>query len=247
MKLKYSIFILLFSLLFTACSEDSVFHYLNKSDEQVTSIDTLPIIHRLLVHDDLNVQLISDTIFSIQITANKTLYEHINYEIINDSLILKNTNPYNWTSYNDSVYINFHVTQEFNRIETHGTGYVYCNDTVFFNKIVFYAFDGAGQFNILINTNNLTLVSHSFTTTGFNIYGITNSLRTRTRGMGKINCIGLEGQTAKIFHEGTNDCIINIKNELDVKIWSVGDVYYKGNPVITNQELKHKGQLIHID
>ncbi len=238
---------ILITAIMVSCSEDGLFHYIDKPDEQVMTIDTLPEIHRLLINDDLNVKLFSDTINALSIKANKILHKNITYEIINDSLILRNNNPYNWASYHDSVFIEFHVTNRLNRIESHGTGNITCNDTIYFQNILLYAFNGAGCFNLIVNTDNISIVSHSFSTTFYKIFGISNTLRTRTRGMGNIDCIDLNCKNATIFHEGTNNCTINVSNELYVKIWSIGNVFYKGNPAILEKELKHNGDLIHLD
>ena len=62
--------------------------------------------------------------------------------------------------------------------------------------------------------------------------------------MGYVNCKDIVSKTGNIFHEGTNDCIINIGEELKIRIWSIGDVYYIGNPVIVEKDINHQGQLI---
>ena len=98
--------------------------------------DFLPPINRILIFDDLNVLLINDTINSIEIQANELLYSHIEYQLINDSLIIRNNNPYNWTSYNDTIKIRVHTTKSLNHIENHGTGNIYSKDTLYYDRIL---------------------------------------------------------------------------------------------------------------
>lgn len=234
-------------LTFVSCSEDGLFNYIFKPDKIEVTNNNLPEIKRILVYDDLSIKLIPDTFNSIKIEANKLLHKNIEYEINNDSLILRNNNPYNWTSYNDSVLIEIHVTKFLNRIEVHGTGLVYCIDTLNFNAITLYAFDGAGEFNLKLNNIRTSIVSHSYSTTGFVLSGRSDLLNTHTHGKGIVDCRNFCCNIVKINHEGINDYHIFVRDTLYVAIYNVGNVYYSGNPDVRNVERIGEGMLIQIE
>jgi len=239
--------ILIISLLFSSCEEDSIFKYINKPDSLTEITIDLPKVNRLIVYDDINVQLVPDTINKLTIKTNEILIDKITYKTKGDTLILQNENPYNFTSYDEFVQTQLHITKSFNRIETNGTGIINCSDTIKNESLTLYAYLNAGEFNLVVNTKHLSIPCHTYATTDYTIKGFTENLSTASLGIGKFNLLDLKTNNANIWHYGINDLYINVKNNLSVKIWNVGNVYYKGNPKITSTETTSKGKLIHID
>lgn len=62
-------------------------------------------------------------------------------------------------------------------------------------------------------------------------------------GVGDVNAYDMEVGNCKIVTTGVGDCKVFVRDELDVLILGVGNVYYKGNPGIT-QNVTGVGSLI---
>jgi hypothetical protein len=63
-------------------------------------------------------------------------------------------------------------------------------------------------------------------------------------GVGKVSAFDLEVGTCNITITGLGDCEVNVKNELNVDISGIGDIYYKGNPNTGQQTISGVGRLI---
>jgi hypothetical protein len=55
----------------------------------------------------------------------------------------------------------------------------------------------------------------------------------------------LESNRALIGQHATGDIYVNVKDALDVEITDAGNVYYSGNPTITQRPSPGNGKLIH--
>jgi hypothetical protein len=62
-------------------------------------------------------------------------------------------------------------------------------------------------------------------------------------GVGQVDAYDLEVGSCTIISSGVGDCKVKVRDELDVTITGVGNIYYKGNPSI-NQNLIGVGKLI---
>lgn len=76
------------------------------------------------------------------------------------------------------------------------------------------------------------------------VIGRTNYNYIFDQGYGFLHLQNLQSNSAFIVQHGTGDIHVNVSNEMDVEITGIGNVYYAGNPVIT-QTSTGGGKLIH--
>jgi len=97
------------------------------------------------------------------------------------------------------------------------------------------------RFDISISEiNNIKLVGVG----NFDLSGdLQDDLSISLIGVGSIDAYDLEVGNCTIVSTGVGDCKVRVRDELDVIISGVGSVYYKGNPLIT-QNVTGVGSLV---
>ena len=232
----YNLLLSLTIIILCNCSRNNEdYSIIEKNIPEVTTIE---------IYDDINVILFPDSIYKVKIYAIEEIISNIKIDTANGSLHIKNKNKHNWLHYSDSITVEVLFGNKLGKIHTHGTGKIISLDTIKTNYIRFYAFNGAGEFNVSIISNSTSVISHSYTTTDFFISGKTNQLSSTARGMGKIKLENLKSNNARIIYNGTNEYFVNAINELNIEILNIGNVYYKGNPEVINIKKTGKGELV---
>jgi hypothetical protein len=116
-------------------------------------------------------------------------------------------------------------------------------DTLYADNFVLNDHSGSG-------TINLKLVSG---TSSFNMYsgpidliitgrsGVSNLY---SNGYGKADLSNFPSANFSITNNSTNDCYINVYDDLNAQIGNIGSIYYTGSPSILTTNITGSGQLI---
>ncbi len=230
---------ILFCLIITCCTKNK--------DNYVIYEKKVPEVNQIDIFDDINLVLYPDTIYMVKIETNENIISKIKIDTLEGSLHIENNNKYNWMRYNDSITLHVFFGNKPLKIHSHGTGKITSFDTLKTSFIRFYAFNGAGEYEVKIISAITSVVSHSYSTTDFYIIGKTNLISSHAKGMGKMYLQNLEAKKANIIYDGTNEYYVNVTEELNVTLKNIGNIFYKGNPKIIKIERIGKGELIPLE
>ena len=153
---------------------------------------------------------------------------------------MEDKNSYNYMrSYNNrtTVYVTYASQPEFFRVEADAS--MRTLDTLR-NDFSFLAESGGGSAFFLVNNLFIDVGVNAV----FDVYmsGKTNVLQITNWGWAPLHFENLEGNEVVVTHHGLSNVFVNARDVLNVKLFCSGNVYYRGNPSIT-EERYAKGKL----
>jgi hypothetical protein len=243
-NLKY-IFLLLSITIFQACDSEEAFDCFKKSGEETTVIiDDFPDFAELLIHDDIELEIVETNQEYFELTYGKNLIPKIVLDHENDSLRFFNQNFCGWTRDFEKPKLKWYTNKTKINIYCLSNGKITSGDTIR-NDFIIRIESSTNEVALKINNNNTTLLSNSSTL--FNVAGKTNGLRIAAYfNDGKYNCGDLLANRANVLQRGYNDIIVNVKDSLIGSIENAGRILYRGNPGV-KVEVSNGGELIHLE
>ena len=148
--------IIIFSLLVSSCEKAPLTN--GKSTTEIREFSEP--ITSLYVYDDIDLTLIEDETFRIEVTTGENLMEKITSEVINSALYLKNENIRNWArSYDYPLEIKVYHNS-INHINYKSWGFLKTEgllnqDTI--SNFSLYVEQGSGDIDIKLNCKNLNI------------------------------------------------------------------------------------------
>jgi len=239
---KPFLFVALTWLFFTACKKESC---LGEAGSVVTVTRATSTFHQIDVYDNIDVILIQDSIEKIELVAPQHLEPNIITQIENGVLRIKNEASCTWlrrASEKATAYVHL---KKLDRIDYAGSGAVSSSNTLLADNLTIYSERGAGNIELTVKAvqtfsyimdENADIILHGSSDVCYSYTG--------SRGT-----IGFSDFTVKkmvIEYGGVRDATIHVTEDLNAILYYKGNVYYKGLPVITKNEVHSSGQLIHI-
>lgn len=197
----------------------------------------------ILVEDDINVKLIQNTAFQVELMAGTNLIDEINTYVSDNTLHLENNNVCKWArSYeyeiNSSIYFN-----SLNQIIYKGSGEITSPDTLFLSNPEIIMQGGNG--NMYLKVKARKIIARGKSGAGdVLLTGHTDTLHVDVRHAGLFDFSGLKANVVTVHQGGTNNILVHSTNELHVNITYIGNVLYEGDPVVLKLKKTGEGQLI---
>jgi len=211
----------------------------------------------------VNVKLKHSNQPHLELTCPENLIDNITTEIIGDTLVIKNTNKFNWIrSYDYSIDLTVYY-DSLREINYASIGDLYCaehdsirgvltqlTDTV--EGVVIPVFphvfhlnvnEGSGDINLLFNCD---VLKHKFGngTSCVTCRGKVGYSEHLTRSYGLIHAEEMSSNFVVVQSESTNDTYVWAKTNLKVYLYNIGNVYYKGDPEWSILACTNNGRLI---
>ena len=258
---RIAVLFFLVSLTLASCTKmDALFN----NGEPVTEQRNVE--HRFSVismYNNVNVKLVRDSHPRLELTCPKNLIEKVTTEIEGDTLFIKNENEYNWlrsydydidlTVYYDSLQtINFASIGDLScaeplmcvgeqTIDSTELGV----DTVWIKAFYLNINEGCGNINLDFDCG--VLKTHFGNgTSEVTLSGEANYTEIITRSYGVVHAENLNSNFVRVQSESTNDTYVLARTKLTVWLYSIGNVYYRGNPWIV-KECTSDGRVIKMD
>jgi hypothetical protein len=229
--------VLFFCLLIIACKKEK--------SEQAIIITNLPKFDKIELNDFFDVFIIEDSSYQIEIRGSKELISHLDYQVINNELVIKNNKKLKWSDPQNNLItlyissmglkeINANETcniKSINPITTHEFGIILKSkanvaDLLFDNEIVYY-------WNNFPCGGKLTLS------------GKTNELKLWNTALMSVDASLLECQKALVENSSKGNCTVNVSQQLKYSIEGEGDIIVLGNPnQIILEQKSSSGKLI---
>ena len=235
----YHIILLLFLLY--SCKRENMGDCFKSTGEIITEVRMVAKFDKLYVEDNVNVFITIDSIREVRIEAGKNLIPLITTEVVNNQLTIKNNNRCNWVrSYKHKV--NAYITvNDIKHIHNNGYGKIVSTDTIE-TDIIRISVENQGDVELILKADYTYCDMHS--SGDIILKGWTGVNEISTYGSNWVRCSGLRTGYTYLWSHTTGDCYVNVTKELGAYIYSIGNVYYSGNPPSVITEINGSGQVI---
>ena len=197
----------------------------------------------ICMYNNVNVNLIHSQHPHFELTCPKNLIDNIVTEIRNDSLIIRNDNDFNWLrSYDYSIDMDLYFDSlcEINyasiaKLTTQDTlfGCLMTDslDSISRRTFMLRTKEGCGNIDLTFNCDMLR--DRFFNgTSKITLRGTAGYTEHIIRSYGTVHAEALDANMVTVLSESTNDVYIQVRNggSLNAELFSIGNLYYKGNP-----------------
>ena len=248
----------LVSLMVASCSKMEALFTNGEPIIEQRSLD-----HRFNVikmYNNVNVKLVQDNHPGLELTCPKNLIEKVTTEIHGDTLVIKNENDYNWLrSFDYSIDLTVYY-DSLRQIDFASIGDLRCTDsirgigeltidstdagvdTIWTRSFYLNIKEGCGDIDLTFNCN---VVKSNFSngTSLVTLRGLAQYTEIIMRSYGAVHAENLNSNFVRVQSHSTNDAYVWARTKLTVWLYSIGNVYYKGNPRIV-QECTNDGRVI---
>ena len=241
MKNRYKLFLIAI-VLFTSCKKEACF---SEAGGEVIVTRATTAFHEIDVNDNVNVVLTQDTMESIRVSAPQHLEPNISTTIENGILILKNEATCTWlrdASEKATVYVHL---KKLDKILYAGSGQVTSTNTLMADNLMLYSKEGAGNIELTLNARQ-TLSYIMDENADFILHGTSDVCWSYTASRGTIDFADFVVKKMIIEYGGVRDATIHVTDSLNSIIYYKGNLFYKGAPSITKDEVHSSGRLIHL-
>lgn len=198
---------------------------------------------RLILEDNINFELIQNDTEKIKIDGPENIIPNIQTEISEQVLTISNKTDCRWLRDASEKIIVRIFFKDLTQINYNGSGDVTNLDTLKLNSLEISSEKGAGNVNLTLQAENLNL-SNLKENAGFILKGLVNYCGIYSNARGQLNIHDLVINNLTIIYSGLADTYTQVMNSLDATIRYKGNIYYKGNPVVTRSDYFSSGRLI---
>jgi len=192
-------------------------------------------------HNNVNVIITQDTFTSVTIEAGKNLIGKVTTVVQGDSLVIRNNNKCNWIrsyKYDINAYI---TVKNLRRIDHQGFGKISSSTTV--NATTLYISNhNNGDIELDLNVGYLYTDMHK--TGDVILKGAAGGHEVYSSGNNWLRCSLLETGYTALHSVTTGDCYVRALDSLTAGIYSLGSIYYSGNPQKITSTIEGSGELI---
>jgi hypothetical protein len=241
MKHLHQLFILLL-LFFSACKKESC---LGEAGAETTVSRPIAPFHEIDLYDNIHVVLTQDTIERITISAPQNIEPNITTTVENGVLTLRNEAPCTWLrSASEKITVYVHL-KKLDKILYAGSGNVTSTNTLITDNITFYSEEGAGNIEVHVNAvQTFSYIMHE--NADITLHGTSERCWSYTNDRGSIDFSDFVVKQMVIEYGSVRDATINVTEDLNSIIYYKGNLFYKGTPVVTKDEVHSTGRLVHV-
>lgn len=222
------------------------------------------------IYNNVNVRLVQSDRPHLELTCPKNLIDKVTTELspTGDTLIIKNENNLNWLrsfDYSIDLTVYYNNLREINyasigdlKSEDPLHGYlsqltdtlINGNDTTYSHSYVKAFFininEGSGDIDLNFDCE---VVKNKFGngTSKVTFRGSCGYAELITRSYGLIDASQLNANIVRVKSESSNDVYVWAQSQLVVLLYSIGNIYYKGNPAISVEACTNDGRLIRLE
>jgi hypothetical protein len=235
-------FFIIFLLLFAACKKEAC---LSEAGIVTAVSRTITDFHEIDLYDNINVVLTQDTIEHIIIEAPQHIEPNITTTINNGVLTLRNEASCTWLrSASEKITVYVHL-KKLDKILYAGSGNVTSTNTLVADNITFYSEEGAG--NIDVHVNAVQTFSYIMDENAdVTLHGTSERCWSYTNARGSIDFSDFVVKQMVIEYGGVRDATIHVTEDLNSIIYFKGNLFYKGTPAVTKDEVHSTGRLIRV-
>ena len=237
------IILIILSFAFFGCKKPANRKCWKGTGAAITEKLTTAGITKIKVYDDLNLNLIQDSLDYLEIKSYTNILPFIEIKKAADTLILRNTNRCDFIRNRDKrSVLNFHFSS-LSQLFVYGTGEINSSDTIHGYSLKVYGDNATSNINL-----NVQL--HSFTSAlaqgnaRINVTGTSNYANLSQSKYCITEAFGLTTKYAICSNISTGNIEVNALDSLSYSILNTGNVYYRNTPYVTPIKNIGLGELI---
>lgn len=230
-------------LFVVACNDQEAPNCLKSSGDLATEVIELQAFNDLLINNEFEVVITEGPIQEVKLTVGKNIFNDIEFTSDGSLLEISNTITCKWVR--DYNYPTLEITHpDISSIEIIGGSIIRSSGTLSYQNITFRSKSSNGIFDLNLNSDNVSIDNNEIT--NYTIIGSANTLNlVYSSGNGRFEGAEFVVDNAIVTHIGSNDIIINVREELSGTLGSTGDLIYVGEPpAIIDVTSDNRGQLI---
>lgn len=241
-----SIVVITLLLITTSCKKVPL-----TNGDVVTVTRDIPAFNSLSLYNNIDATLIKSDCYKIELTTCENLIDNIISEVNDSLLILRNDNTINWIrDYDYPLKVTIYYDKQIRKINYASVGYLRSDDYIVKDSISTFELiieDGGGEINLNLRCKHLIIDSNGGAT-GIKLKGRSRTSDIRQDSYGPIHLDEFISDTVKAYNIGANDIYLHCNYSLSSYIYSSGNIYYKGKPIINSHISPYAtGKLISTD
>lgn len=228
-------------LLSVGCKRETCF---GETGAVATVTRAVTAFHKMELYDNINVVLTQDTVERLTIEAPEHLIPNIATQIKDGILRVKNEASCAWlrkASEKATLYVHL---KKLDTILYAGSGTITSSNTVNADNLTLYSETGAGNINLSVNAVQ-TFCYIMDENADITLHGTSDVCYSYTASRGTIDFSDFAVKKMVIEYGSVRDAFIYVTDELNSIIYFKGNLFYKGAPQITKDEVHSSGRLIH--
>lgn len=226
----------------SACKKDN--NCFQKSGNEVSELrDSSSFFQAIRIHDIVDLDIQTKKQNSIEIIGPEHLIDLVYTSVDTHQLNITNENSCRWLGKYDKKFKVVANMPNIHNLEIYGANNIIGLDTIESSYFRIYLETASGSLNLKINNDILAYSDYSGICKS-KIEGFTKHLILESRSNAQKDFKNLNCSKAQIINHGATHIYIGMADTLDVTINHVGNVYYKGNPVILQNQNNSTGKLI---
>jgi hypothetical protein len=176
--------------------------------------------------------------YSITLKGQEVILEKVKTSVTNNKLVIRVENCFNGDEYSLDIYI---TAPDIEKIEMSGAGNV-ITETPITTDVFTLIVSGVSEMNpIEVLADSISTI---FLGDGMIHYsGNARAHKIVVSGTGEIDAYSLITNSTDITSNGDGDIFVTTSEQLNAVLKNTGSVYYKGNPIVTMEEI-NTGKLI---
>lgn len=191
------------------------------------------------VYDVFNVYLKQDSVYSLKILTTSDLIDNVEYSQTGNVLNINDLNKFYFLkSYDKSITL-YITAPDLKAINLFSASSLYSIDTLKYNRFLVRAYGYSAFADVTVDCDDHFFLSLWKVTGDYTVSGKCTYLQILNHGTSYIHASNLESQYCYIDQNSTGNAELFANKKLKVIIRDIGNVYYKGNPVI---ELDRRGE-----
>ncbi|MDD3877341.1 MAG: DUF2807 domain-containing protein [Bacteroidales bacterium] len=209
----------------------------------ITQERQLSDISKVVLYDNINLNIIPDSLDFLVINCPENLINFITSDNSNKILTLSNKNKCNWLrSYDYQINTDLH-TSSLSELEYRGSGSISNKGLWETPRFEINVFEGTNTINMNLSADNVVVKLHNGQADMY-LNGRAGEALVYNAGEGYIFMQNFNSDNCDIRHKGTGDCHVNVSETLDASLEYVGNIHYYGNPEEINTQLSGSGKFI---
>jgi hypothetical protein len=231
--------------LVASCEKSDPTDCFKNTGKDITEKRDVAFFDKIELNDNVNLVITQSDEYSISVRGGKNLLKKIKTEIVDGTLSISNNNSCNWMRSFDreiTVYANVEVI---NTIDYRGSGDLSSSNALVSDSLLLNVWEGAGKVDLNIDVLRNIIYFHIGTA---DVYyrGKANLAYITASSFGPIHAEELDVGIIYMRSEGSNDCYVHPITRLEATIKNIGNIYYKGNPVVILND-EGSGELIKLE
>ena len=230
----------------------------------ITQSRDLPYFDKVEIYNDISLTFVKSDTCYIEITTGEKLIDNISVEVCDSILTIKNNNMLEWIrAYDYTLHARLYF-KDINHVLISTSGTVntenqfnsdtiynpYIGDTLHHTLQYCFEIDGAsGDIDIMLNNCPYLNILYHYGTAYMNIHGKNNSfLNISKKSYGIVDALDYDVERATVTSNSKGDCYVKVNERLLSRIFSLGNIYYKGEPPYIDERYGPVaiGKLIHL-